>query len=147
MMVSLRKWVLSVPVALLASLSAIADPPATGGIVETSCCEGGCRRGMLDCHHLFCGPPYRHCVEGPPHLRFKCGCPLPVCPPNDHTPNWGYFQPCWTAWPWPPDYSHCPVRPPAADVIPGNEIIVPTPRTGSKMPQTPQNELPPPLKF
>jgi hypothetical protein len=146
MMVSLRKWILSVAVVLLAGLSAIADPPAMdGGIMQGSCgsCSEGCGRGMLGCHHLFCGPPYRHCVEGPPHLRFKCGCPLPVCPPNCDTPNWGYYQPCWNPWPWPPDWSHCPVRPPASQVLPGNEIIVPTPLPSGKT----QQELPAPRKF
>lgn len=70
------------------------------------------------CPRQHCPPPYKHCMEGPPRLRFRKGCPAPVCSPCD-APNWGYFQPCWNPWPWPPDWSHCPTIPPAATVAPG----------------------------
>jgi hypothetical protein len=71
------------------------------------CCEPKC-----SCFH--CPPPLKHCMEGPPKICFKHGCPKPVCTPDCSTPNWGYFQPCWRPWPWPPDYSHCPGPTPAA---------------------------------
>jgi hypothetical protein len=52
-------------------------------------------------------------MERPPCIKFRCGCPKPVCCPSE-APNWGYFQNCWRPWMWPPDYSHCPVPPPGA---------------------------------
>lgn len=74
-----------------------------------------------DCFHCSkhdCPPPLRHCLEGPPRIKFHRGCPKPICNPC-HAPNWGYYQTCWTPWPFPPDWSHCPVQPPAAVVQPG----------------------------
>ncbi len=46
-------------------------------------------------------------------ICIRCGCPRPVCN-LCALPNFGYFQACWTPWPLPPDWSHCPVPPPAA---------------------------------
>lgn len=77
-----------------------------------------------------CPPPYRHCMEGPPRLHYRRGCPSPVCNPCT-APNWGYFQPCWNPYPWPPDWSHCPAVPPAAYVRPGPTVeIIGTPEGG-----------------
>ena len=70
------------------------------------------------CQRTHCPPPLIHCMERAPHIRWQCGCPKPICCPCD-APNWGYFQTCWTPWPWPPDWSHCPIQPPAAVVYPG----------------------------
>ena len=64
--------------------------------------------------HWHCPPCFKWCMEGPPKIKFKCGCGKPVCVPDCSTPNWGYFQTCWRPWPWPPDYSHCPWPTPAA---------------------------------
>ncbi len=80
-----------------------------------ACGPGGCQR-----HH--CPPPYHHCQEGPPKIKFKKGCPRPVCPPGCETPNWGYYQSCWRPWPWPPDWSHCPYPVPAAAVVPPHQM-------------------------
>jgi hypothetical protein len=66
------------------------------------------------CNHHHCPPCFPHCTEGPPRIKFKCACPKPVCPPDCDTPNWGYFEPCWRPWPWPPNYAHCPCPVPAA---------------------------------
>jgi hypothetical protein len=46
----------------------------------------------------------------PPCVKYKCICPKPIsncCP----LPNFGYSPTCWHAWPFPPDYSHCPMPP------------------------------------
>jgi len=61
-----------------------------------------------------CPPPYVHCQEGPPRLKFKCVCPRPVCGPCDLR-HFGYYPTCWSPFPWLPDYSCCPapVAPPA----------------------------------
>jgi hypothetical protein len=93
---------LALPLALCLGLAnvALADP-----------CDPCCQR-------THCPPPLHHCMERPPCIKFKCGCPRPVCCPCNN-PNWGYYQPCWVPWPWPPDWSHCPVAPPASLVIPG----------------------------
>ena len=93
---------LTVPLAMCLGMGsvALADP-----------CEDCC------CQRLHCPPPLHHCMERPPCIKFMCGCPRPVCNPCN-APNWGYFQPCWVPWPWPPDWSHCPVPPPATMVVP-----------------------------
>src|SRR5262249_7560382 len=85
------------------------------------CCQG--------CQHFDCPPWYYHCMEGHPRIKFKKGCPKPICCPCEK-PNWGYYQPCWSPWPWPPDWSHCPVTPPAATVLPGS-VQTPGPRMPS----------------
>src|SRR5262245_35910818 len=72
--------------------------------------------GPLFCK-LHCPPPLHHWMECCPCIKWHCACPKPICSPC-HQPNWGYYQPCWSPWPWPPDWSHCPVMPPAAMVIP-----------------------------
>lgn len=78
-----------------------------------------------------CPPPLHHCEEGCPCIKRCCGCPKPVCNPCVQ-PNWGYYQPCWSPWPWPPDWSHCPVMPPAAIVHPpgsGGDLVMPGPES------------------
>lgn len=66
------------------------------------------------CCRWHCPPCFKWCIEGPPKIKFKCGCPKPVCVPDCSTPNWGYFGTCWRPWPWPADCSHCPCPTPAA---------------------------------
>jgi hypothetical protein len=44
-----------------------------------------------------CPPPYCHHQEGPPRIKFKCGCPRPVCPPCD-SEFFGYYPTCWRPW-------------------------------------------------
>lgn len=149
MFVPFRMWLLTIPTAFVLATSARAQGPApgqscpaggcpTGGLQLTSHATGPCRGSW--CPHHHCPPPYRHCQEGPPRLRLKRGCPQPVCPPTCDTPNWGYYQPCWNPWPWPPDWSHCPVPPPAAMVYPGHVVAQPlVPGPGPMV-------LPPPRK-
>jgi hypothetical protein len=71
-------------------------------------CAAGCQT-----HH--CPPAYQHCSEGPPHIHFKCGCPHPIANPCE-VPHWGFYETCWLPWPYPPNYTHCPVPPPASMV-------------------------------
>jgi hypothetical protein len=103
------------------TVALVFQPPALAqdGCAGCAGCalQGGCQQG---CDHHHCPPCFIHCTEGPPKIKFKCACPKPVCPPDCDTPNWGYFQPCWRPWPWPPDWSHCPVPPAAAFVTPCN---------------------------
>ena len=80
------------------------------------CTTGTCSSGM--CLPFCCPPALKWCMEGAPRICFKCGCPKPICCPADQ-PNWGYFQKCWSPWPFPPDWSHCPVQTPASTVYPG----------------------------
>lgn len=70
--------------------------------------------GCLTCRHK-CPPPYVHCQEGPPCLRFKCGCPKPVCDPCT-LEHYGYYQTCWRPWSFPPDASHCPQPQPVIEL-------------------------------
>jgi hypothetical protein len=72
------------------------------------------------CWH--CPPPYIHCQYGPPRLKFKCVCPLPVCGPCD-LKHFGYFPTCWAPYPFPQDYSCCPPPP----FGPGIPAVAPVP--------------------
>lgn len=68
------------------------------------------------CNH--CCPPYmKHCFEGAPKIKFKHGCPKPICDPCN-LPHFGYYQTCWSPWPFPPDWSHCRVQPTSTMVPP-----------------------------
>ena len=69
------------------------------------------------CPRTCCPPWYHHCQEGPPRLKIHHACPRPIGNPCE-SPTWGYYQPCWNPWPFPPDWTHCPVTPPAAYVQP-----------------------------
>jgi hypothetical protein len=74
-------------------------------------CDGCCGP-----HWAHCPPPYVHCTERPPNIRFKCVCPRPVCVPCDQE-FWGYYPTCWRRWPAP--YANCPDRnPPWVAVAP-----------------------------
>jgi hypothetical protein len=135
-------------------------------ILRTLCLSGAlvvtwtsvARAGGGDCCEK-CPPPYIHCIEGPPRLKFKCGCPRPVCGPCD-LQHFGYFPTCWQAWPWPPDYSHCPVPPtgpfvqvpavlpplPGANRTPATPYSTNRPEAGSQAaPATPGMPMPRPL--
>lgn len=75
---------------------------------------GTCNTGIpcatpFSCASHHCGPPYRHCAEGPPNLKIKIGCPKPICNPCTQ-PNMGYYETCWSPWPWGNATAHC--RPP-----------------------------------
>ena len=67
------------------------------------------------CQTHHCPPAYRHCFEGPPHIHWTRGCPRPICNPCD-LQHFGYFETCWSPWPFPPNWGHCPTPPPAAFV-------------------------------
>ncbi len=70
-----------------------------------------------DCCSHHCPPPYVHCMERPPCIKFKCACPRPVCPPCD-SPFFGYYPTCWRCFPG--NWSNCPERnPPWVAVAPG----------------------------
>ncbi|MBM4070894.1 MAG: hypothetical protein FJ271_18370 [Planctomycetes bacterium] len=102
---------LTVPLLILLSAQAAwADPCGCLSGSCGSCFSPYCRQ-RCQWHH--CPPHLHHCTEKPPCIKFKCQCPRPTCCPCEH-PNFGYYQPCWIPWPWPPDWSHCPVPPPAS---------------------------------
>jgi hypothetical protein len=81
-------------------------------------CTTGCSTCVAGCQRFHCPPVLKWCMEGAPRICFQHGCPKPICSPCQ-APNWGYYQKCWSPWPWPPDWSHCPVPPPASQVFPG----------------------------
>jgi hypothetical protein len=90
--------------------------------------------GPAGCQRFHCPPALKWCMEGMPRICFQHGCAKPICSPCEAL-NWGYYQKCWTPWPWPPDWSHCPVPPPASQVFPGmlppaqaSTEVAPTPR-------------------
>jgi hypothetical protein len=105
--------VVMAPSAAMASPSTMAP---TMMMAPSSCASGSCAScstGYCQTHH--CPPPLQHCMEGAPHIRVKCGCPKPICNPCSQ-PGWGYYETCWSPWPWPRNYGHCPTVPPAATV-------------------------------
>jgi hypothetical protein len=78
-----------------------------------SSCQSGESCGY--CNGKPCPPWVKYRFEGPPRIKFKHGCPRPLCNPCD-LPHYGYFQTCWQPWPFPPDWSHCPTPPPGTMV-------------------------------
>lgn len=66
----------------------------------------------VGCHRTHCPPAFKHCYEGGPHIHWTRGCPHPICNPCD-LPHWGFYETCWTPWPWPTNFAHCPTPPPA----------------------------------
>lgn len=105
---------------------------AVGGCSTGNCGTTVSAGSCYSCQKFHCPPHYKHCQEGAPRICFQHGCPKPICDPCTQ-PNWGYYQTCWTPWPWPPNWNHCPVQPPASAVIPG--IRVPGEvRSGDPMP-------------
>ena len=111
--------------ALLGLAALVWGLPAGGVKAQTAgctTCATSCTSGS--CNRHDCPPWFHHCQERPPVICIKCGCPRPVCNPCV-LPNFGYFQTCWTPWPLPPDWGHCPVTPPAAYVQLGQPAAVP----------------------
>ena len=111
--------------------------PAQEPVAGCATCGAG-----YSCQHTHCPPGLKHCMEAPPHICFQRGCPRPVCNPCMN-PNWGYFEPCWNPWPWPPDFSHCRATPPAATVglTPFPPVTFGAPQAA---PTAPETTLPPP---
>lgn len=80
---------------------------------------------------LHC-PKTVFCRPKPPRIKFKCVCPMPIgCGTLEH---FGYYPTCWTAWPFPPDYSYCPSPPPMVAVAPRAAPAVPTTPEGEQLP-------------
>jgi hypothetical protein len=119
---------------------AYADPDYSYGIeggYQTGGC-GACAAGCGTCSWpIHCGY-YPFCLEGGPRIRYSCTCPKPVCPPCE-LQHWGYYETCWRAWPWPPDWSHCPVPPPSAHLEGQGLPVVTTP---GRMPGAPMDGFP-----
>jgi hypothetical protein len=78
------------------------------GTTECASCAPGCQS-----HH--CPPAFPYCYEGAPHIHWHRGCPHPICNPCD-LPHFGYYEPCWSPWPFPANLAHCPTPPPASFV-------------------------------
>lgn len=84
-----------------------------------------------------CPPPYVHCQDGPPCIKFKCGCPKPVCDPCNLR-SWGYYENPWHPWPYPPNWSRCRDLPP----VPHPAMMVGNPGK----PIGVETQLPPPKR-
>ncbi len=130
----------SAPAATLAAPSVAAFP--AGEVAGAPCASCGVSSGCSSCgggvcQRTHCPPHFHHCQERPPVICIHCGCPRPVCNPCA-LPNFGYFQTCWTPWPLPPDWSHCPVPPPASQVQVAGPIAIPgVPTTAPAAPTKP----------
>ena len=112
----LSLWALSIALWLSGAASAPAQEVFGGygpGTGCSSCGVASCNSGH--CQHTHCPPHLSHCMEGAPKICVKIGCPKPICNPCTQ-PNWGYYETCWSPWPFPPNYNHCPNVPPAATV-------------------------------
>jgi hypothetical protein len=129
-------------------------PAATFGIPSCASCA--------PCQTHHCPPAFKYCYEGPPHIHWTRGCPHPICNPCD-LPHFGYFDTCWTPWPFPPMWGHCPTVPPAALVnlnplVNPNMPVLPPTRTaptplvppgsgGTPMPNSTYEELQQPRRI
>ena len=94
----------------------LALPSLSGA--QQGCAHVGVSFGVpcgVGCNNHHCPPPYKYCVEGPPRICWQHGCPRPICNPCD-LPHWGFYETCWNPWPFPPEWTHCPSPPPAAQV-------------------------------
>jgi hypothetical protein len=98
-----------------ATYSAPAAPSSGGGCATCAASTPSASSGHPG-HKVDCPPPYYHVYEGPPCMKFKKGCPRPVCDPCE-LPHFGYFQTCWSPWPYPRDFRHCPYPHPS-DALP-----------------------------
>ncbi len=67
------------------------------------------------CQTHHCPPAYKHCMEGPPHIHWRHGCPHPIADPCT-LQHFGFFDTCWSPWPFPQNWGHCYTPPPAAYV-------------------------------
>lgn len=128
-----RSWKRAGQVFCLGVLLAWASPRASAQDFFS-----GFTGGANCCQKFHCPPALKHCLERPPHIHWSCGCPKPICNPCN-LPNWGYYQTCWTPYPWNHNWSHCPVPPPAALVNPGlpNDGYVGPGRQGQPDPGSP----------
>lgn len=89
--------------------------------------------------HLFC-PVNKRCQEKPPHWHIKRTCPSkPVCDPCS-LEHHGYYHTCWRPSSVPPDWSHCPVPPPAVVFNQGQSL---PPPSGLLVPAVPLTPPPP----
>jgi hypothetical protein len=102
---------------------ATTSAPAGGGCATCSTPAAGSNHPG---HKVHCPPPFYHVYEGPPCLKFKKGCPRPVCDPCE-LPHFGYYQTCWSPWPYPRDFRHCPYPTPS-DVLPSPQYPPFTPK-------------------
>ena len=108
---------------------------------------------VAPCNSHHCPPAYKHRYEGAPHIHWQRGCPHPICNPCD-LQHWGYYDTCWSPWPFPPNWSHCAVPPPATyvHVNPYGNTQMPPMRTAPPAPAFPTpdggpeviQQLPPP---
>lgn len=109
--------------------------------------DGGC--GACGQHSCFCPKPMKWYSEGGPRIRFRHACPRPTCDPCT-LEHFGYYATCWSPWPYPPDWSHCPTPhssamlppppyPPYTPKRPAVPMQVPTPATNE-----PSRDLPAP---
>lgn len=65
--------------------------------------------------HLCC-PVNKRCQEKPPCWHIKRVCPKPICDPCT-LEHHGYYHTCWRPSSVPPEWSHCPVPPPAVHFL------------------------------
>ncbi|MGL4552816.1 MAG: hypothetical protein ACRC33_16695 [Gemmataceae bacterium] len=105
---------------LMAASTACAFPP----IISIGC--DSCPTECAPCK-TQCPPAFTWFFEGPPKLKFKRGCPRPICDPCN-LPHYGYYPTCWAPWPFPDDWNHCPTPTSAQMLPPAHERrVVPTP--------------------
>jgi len=108
-----------------------------------------CNSCGTSCQWLHCPPSYKHCYEGAPHIHWHRGCPHPICNPCD-LPHFGYFETCWSPWPFPPTWAHCVTPPPASQVV-LNPLVHPNiqprvlPPAGGNPSMTPMPPMPMPM--
>jgi hypothetical protein len=137
-------WPLLAALALAHATPAWAQHVVTTTAADCMSCGPNCAPLCGSVKHP-CPPWFCHIQEGPPRLKIKRGCPRPVCDPCN-LPHFGYFQTCWSPWPYPDNWNHCPT-PTASQMLPPPEkpLFAPrvpvrvTPETPGKTPVEPRN--------
>jgi hypothetical protein len=129
---TVTRWVALGALTLLLTPTLRADD--TSGCA--SCGAGG---GCVTPATHNCPPKFCHIYEGPPCIKFKHGCPKPVCDPCN-LPHAGYYATCWRSWAYAPDWSHCSCPPPSLQVVPPPPPMPPS----VYAPTAPRKDLPTP---
>lgn len=110
--------------------------PATGWAQVFGVPYAGGGGACAPCASHHCPPHYHVYVQGPPRMCWHRTCPKPICNPCD-LPHFGYFETCWSPWPYPADFGHCIMPPPAA-------YVTLNPLVNPNLPLSPPTVLPPP---
>jgi hypothetical protein len=127
------------PLGLLLAAGLLAGAAAPAARADDDC-GAGCGATSAGLFGFHC-PRLHFCCPRPPKICWHPVCLKPICCPGE-LEHYGYWQTCWHPWPFPPDWSHCPVPPSEVAIFGGAHG--PTPPLAA--PAAPSETLPTPHK-